>query len=123
MILCVCFKIDYGGDRIILQGRRFLGYNTPVPDLLAKMREAIYFVMKESLENVKFDEENLNTFCRDILRDIGRTESAFISYFILQNLLLGNKKFGSASTKEEIASSQFLLGKRIIHNFKNSQQV
>ncbi len=77
------------------------------------MQDAIYFVMKDSVGNVTFDEENLTSFCQDILRDIGRTESAFISYSVLQNLLLNKSenKFKSASTKEDIASSQFLLGK------------
>lgn len=93
---------DYHRDRLIIQGRRLLGSRSSIAEIRQTMTDAVKFVCEQvgstsssslnttSSTPMKLPKESfdgLQEYFTMILREIGRTESAFLSHQMLNELL------------------------------------
>lgn len=87
-------KKDLSRDRLIIQGKRYLGSQTELDILIENFIRAINNTGREKLDNFKLNNIELRKTCLELLFAASRTESAFKSHSILSNIIDNNTENG-----------------------------
>jgi hypothetical protein len=78
---------DYSRDRVVIQGRRLLGSRTNIDGLCRQIKSAIHFQMQNNKISQMLGNDGINKFALKILSSIGRTESAFSTFALINHII------------------------------------
>jgi hypothetical protein len=85
---------DLSRDRLIFQGKRYLGSKTGLESLIEIFIKNINNIGGGKLENFKLNNIELRKTCLELLYSASRTESAFKSHSILSNIIDNSTEIG-----------------------------